>query len=309
MKIGWIVVALALWTTPAAAQNLSLRAPSWAQALVASDVIPTTGGRAAIADEGIAFAARVTIAPVDGGVARVIRYEARDDAQVLALRAFTGHTSTGWWMWGPDTPRLLEAPSALRAEMEALIGAAMGVAARNAGESAERCRGEAAFVEVAMDGLSTSHVRACVAASEPVGRLALRLSEIAGSRTDEELNAVAIEDVLAADRAFAALAAEEGVPEAFETYAARDAIMLRATGAPTIGRDGVAARFANWPQGARLEWAPAHGRVSSRGDMAWTWGNAVYIAPDGTRSPSRYVSIWTRDEEGRWRFAFDAGVD
>ena len=160
-----------------------------------------------------------------------------------------------------------------------------------------------------MDGLATSHTRACVSANEPVGRLALRLSEVAGSRTDEELNAAAIEEVMAADRAFAALAAEEGVPHAFEAYAAHDAIMLRAAGAPTVGRDGVAARFATWPEGARLEWAPAHGRVSSRGDMAWTWGDAVYIAPDGARSPSRYVSIWTRDEEGRWRFAFDAGVD
>ena len=114
MRVGWLVAAVALWATPAAAQNLSLRAPGWAQALVASDVIPTTGGRAAIAADGIEFAARITIAPVDGGVARVIRYEARDGAQVLALRAFTGHTSTGWWIWGPDTPRLLETPSALR---------------------------------------------------------------------------------------------------------------------------------------------------------------------------------------------------
>lgn len=304
-----LAVALAL-AGEAHAQNLSLRAPSWAQSLLASDVIQTTGGRAAIAGEGIAFAARVTIAPVQGGVARVIRYEAREDGQVLALRRFTGHNSTGWWLWGADTPQLVTAPAALREEVQALIRASMGVTALNAGESGDPCpAGEAAFVEVANEGRATSFSRACVSANDPVGRLALRLSELVGSRNEEELNAAAIEEVMEADRTFAALAAEDGVPAAFERFAAGDAIMLRSEGEPTVGRDAVAARFADWPEGARLEWAPRHGRVSSRGDMAWTWGEAVYIAPDGARSPSRYITVWKRDDEGAWRFAFDAGVD
>jgi ketosteroid isomerase-like protein len=74
------------------------------------------------------------------------------------------------------------------------------------------------------------------------------------------------------------------------------------------GRAGVAQRFQNWPEGARLEWAPETARVSARGDMGWTWGNSVYIAPDGARSAGRYISVWTRDYEGNWRFAFDAQI-
>jgi hypothetical protein len=42
--------------------------------------------------------------------------------------------------------------------------------------------------------------------------------------------------------------------------------------------------------------------------MAWTWGNSVYVAPDGARTPGRYVSVWARDYEGNWRFAFDAPI-
>jgi ketosteroid isomerase-like protein len=306
----WIAAAVALTlSAPASAQNLSLRAPSWAQPLLASDVIPTTGGRASISGEAIVAAVRVTIAPVHGGVARVIRYEAAEEGQSLMLRRFTGHPSTGWWMWGPDTPLVREAPAALRQEMETLIRAAMGVGALTANASTDPCHGEAAFVEMALEGRATSMTRACVAAADPVGRLALRVSEIAGSRTDEELLEAAIEEVMDADRAFAALAQEEGVPAAFAEYAAADAVMLRSEGAPTVGHDAIVARFATWPEGARLEWAPEAGRVSSRGDMAWTWGNAVYTAPDGTRSPGRYVSTWKRDDSGAWRFALDAGVD
>jgi hypothetical protein len=43
--------------------------------------------------------------------------------------------------------------------------------------------------------------------------------------------------------------------------------------------------------------------------MGWTWGNSVHIAPGGARTPGRYVSIWTRDYDGNWRFSFDAPID
>ena len=70
--VGGLALLLCL---PASAQNLSLRAPQWAQALLSADVTPTTGGRAFISAEGVSLAVRVTLAPTRGGVARVIRYE------------------------------------------------------------------------------------------------------------------------------------------------------------------------------------------------------------------------------------------
>ena len=76
--------------------------------------------------------------------------------------------------------------------------------------------------------------------------------------------------------------------------------VLRVAGRVQHGQSG--------PQGARLEWAPETARVSARGDMGWTWGNSTYTAPDGTRTPGRYISVWTRDYEGNWRFAFDAAL-
>jgi hypothetical protein len=48
--------------------------------------------------------------------------------------------------------------------------------------------------------------------------------------------------------------------------------------------------------------------VSTRGDMGWTWGRAVFTAPGGEAANLCYVSIWTRDYEGAWRTSFDAGL-
>jgi ketosteroid isomerase-like protein len=108
--------------------------------------------------------------------------------------------------------------------------------------------------------------------------------------------------------AFAAKARADGVPAAFTAYASESALMVSRQSI-TQGREAVTQRFARWPQGARLEWAPEAGRVSDRGDMGWTWGNSTLIATDGTRTTGRYISVWTRDLDGNWRFAFDAGID
>ncbi|GAN00363.1 hypothetical protein U91I_04029 [alpha proteobacterium U9-1i] len=308
MRIWVAGLALALIVAaPATAQNLSLRAPSWAQHLLAADITPTTGGRAQLATEGVDLAVRVTIAPTRGGVARVVRYEARGANAQIALRRFTGHNSTGWWLWGSDAPTLRTPPAAARQEIATLVRAAMGVSgAISTNNNSGPCN-EQAFVEMNSGGQSISATRECVMNTDAVGRLVLRLSELGGSRTEEELAEAAVAEIMDADRAFAALAAREGAPAAFQSYAAADGVLLTAT-QRYEGAEGAAQAFAQWPAGARLEWAPEAGRVSARGDMAWTWGNSVRIAPDGARTPGRYISVWTRDYEGNWKYAFDAGV-
>jgi len=292
---------------PAMAQNLSLRAPAWAQALLSADVTPTTGGRALIAAEGVPLSVRLTIAPTRGGVARVVRYDLRGDAGSLHVRRFTGHPSTGWWLWGGDAPRITQVTAAQRTEIASLARAASGVAGQ-VGATGEVCaNGEQAYLEIAVEGRASSLSRACVANTDAAGRLALRLSELAGSRTEEELAAAAVDELMAVDRAFAAKAQADGVPAAFTEYAAGDALIVTSREIIT-GRDGIAQSYADWPAAARLEWAPETARVSARGDMGWTWGNSVYTAPDGARTTGRYISVWTRDYEGNWRYAFDAPI-
>jgi ketosteroid isomerase-like protein len=303
-----LLAGAVLMSAPAAAQNLSLRAPQWAQALVSADVTPTTGGRAMITADGITTAVRVTIAPTRGGIARVIRYDLRGETGSLALRRFTGHPSTGWWLWGGDAPRVTAVTAAQRTEIANLVRAASSITGQLGGATEVCVNGEQAYVEIGLEGRASSLSRACVANTDAGGRLALRLSEIAGSRTEEELAAAAVAELMEADRAFATMAAADGVPAAFSRFAAEDALMVTSTNIFS-GRAGVATRFQNWPEGARLEWAPETARVSARGDMGWTWGNGVYVAPDGTRTPTRYITVWKRDYEGEWRFAFDGGLD
>ena len=306
----WCALAVASIAAPAVGQNLALRAPDWAQPLTATDITPTTGGRAILVADGVSVSVRVTIMPPQGGVARVIRFDQRDDGGHLYLRRFTGHPSTGWWLWGSDAPRVTDLSAAQSTEIVALARTAMGITGALGGaQVGDVCpSGEQVFVEVALEGRSTSLARNCAVATESAGRLALRLSAIAGSRTEEEFHQAALDELLGADRAFAAKARADGVPAAFAAYAADNAIMVSRQ-AVTSGHDAIVARFANWPAGQHIEWTPQAGRVSERGDMGWTWGNATYIAADGARTTGRYISIWTRDLDGNWKYALDAGVN
>ncbi len=308
--VGVCVALGAALSVSAAAQNLALRAPDWAQSLTATDVTPTTGGRAVLLADGIGASVRVTIMPPQGGVARVIRFDQRDDGAHLYVRRFTGHPATGWWLWGSDAPRVSTVSAAQATEIIGLARTAMGITGALGGaQVGEICPGgERVFVEIAIEGRSTSLARNCAAANDSAGRLALRLSQIAGSRTEEEFHQAALGELLDADRAFAAKARDEGVPAAFAAFADDNAIVLSRQ-AVTQGHDAIVSRFANWPAGQHIEWSPEAGRVSERGDMGWTWGNATYIAPDGARTAGRYISIWTRDLNGNWKYAVDAGVN
>jgi len=307
VKAFLLALVMALFAAGAAfAQNLSLRAPEWAAPMAAADTLATTGGRAALAGLGREVAVRVTIAPVAGGVARVVRYEAGGANAQIFLRRFTGHQSAGWWAWGPETPTLVEVTPAQRSEIDRLARAAL---ADQSGETGGACTdGERAFVELAVAARTIVSTRSCVRA-DPISALVRRLSDVAGSRTEAELHATAEAELLAADRAFNDLSARSGPAAAFGAYAAENAMMFVDGRAPIVGREAIAQFWAGLARGATLTWVPERARVADRGDMGWTWGRGTFTGARGEKSYSLYVTIWTRDFTGAWKFAGDLGVD
>lgn len=304
-------VALA-FVVAAPAQTLSANIPPWARELLTADFDAVNGGRASLVGLDAALAIRVTLVPRDGGVARVIRYERTDQAADLALRRFTGHPRQGWWLWGPDTPAYLAVGETDQAELAQLARSAIGVGGRLSAPQEENApcpSGEAAYVEIAQ-GQATpfTAVRACLA-DDVVSVLARRLSDLAGSQDEGALNASAIAELMAQERAFAAAADEDGVQVAFQAFARDDALSFTPGQEPSEGPAGIDRRFSGWPPGARLLWEPRFARVSARGDMGWTWGEALFASADGERLTSWYVAIWQRDLDGVWKWVVDIRTD
>jgi len=120
--------------------------------------------------------------------------------------------------------------------------------------------------------------------------------------------AAPLDDVLNADRAFAAEAARSGARVAFVAFAAPDAMMFRDGVGPIKGQAAIGAAFRE-SGGATPEWAPEGGEIAASGDLAYTWGYFRWTAGDGSgkQTTGNYVSIW-RKIDGQWKWIVDLGV-
>ena len=119
------------------------------------------------------------------------------------------------------------------------------------------------------------------------------------------------QELLAADRAFAARASRDGVGPAFGAFATPTAVLVTAAGELPIGPQAIAAGFADWPTGAALEWAPVYGLAAASGDLGFTVGEAIFRRPGEDGRPiergTKYLTVWRRQPDGQWRYAADGG--
>ncbi|GIU67930.1 nuclear transport factor 2 family protein [Candidatus Phycosocius spiralis] len=106
------------------------------------------------------------------------------------------------------------------------------------------------------------------------------------------------EDLLGADRAFAATLAVQGPLAAYQEVISPQGILHDASGASPEGSAGVKARFASFPADVSFEREP-EGVLASNGTGS-TWGRYVIKKGDKSLSVGRYISVWRR-EEGIWR--------
>ena len=129
--------------------------------------------------------------------------------------------------------------------------------------------------------------------------LAFALAACASPPPPQTANADAI---VAAERAFAAEAAERGWAAAFRRWAAADAI--------TLSPDPVNAQenLAQVPGDGEttLDWRPAYAGVSQSGDFGFTTGPFQIRGREGI--VGHYFTVWRRQRDGSWKWIFDAGT-
>jgi ketosteroid isomerase-like protein len=115
-------------------------------------------------------------------------------------------------------------------------------------------------------------------------------------------------ELLAADTAFSANSAKEGVFQAFMDVATPDTKLLSEGGK---GFDAVRSGYKDTPPTATLSWKPMEAQASSKGDMGYTWGRYEYRdrKADGKEvvETGTYVTIWRRQADGSWKVVLDGG--
>ena len=109
------------------------------------------------------------------------------------------------------------------------------------------------------------------------------------------------DELLAADRAFAAASAKTDLVSGISAMFAAD-VAMPAPGGIAYGADkatdAIRANPAN--KGARAEWTPARVGISGDGRHGFTAGYMMVTRADGTPAPGKYLAYWEKQQAG-WR--------
>ena len=120
------------------------------------------------------------------------------------------------------------------------------------------------------------------------------------------------DQLLRVDREFSQMSAEKGMAIAFDFYMADSAIMLKNNRNPLRGRDIINKTFVNVPLTDKLTWEPIDAHIADSNDLGYTIGQWTYSATDSTGAVSKsygnYVSIWEKQDDGKWKYVFDTGT-
>jgi ketosteroid isomerase-like protein len=114
----------------------------------------------------------------------------------------------------------------------------------------------------------------------------------------------AVDELLAADRAFSAASAKTDLVSGLTAMFADDVVIPMPPGQFVDGRTAVAAALrANADNlTARTEWTPVRGGISADGQHGFTFGYMTIHRQDGGELPLKYLSYWVKRPEG-WRVA------
>ena len=114
---------------------------------------------------------------------------------------------------------------------------------------------------------------------------------------------VSPEPVIAAERAFAADAAQRGWAASFRTYAAADAMTL--SPGPVNAQQNLATFEGNGS--TNLAWGPAYAGIARSGEFGFTTGPFWSRTREGVLG--QYFTVWRKQPDGSWKWIFDGGTE
>lgn len=119
----------------------------------------------------------------------------------------------------------------------------------------------------------------------------------AGAPAAAEAQAQPLDEVIAAERAFADDTRARGFKQGFLASLAPDGFIFQP--GPTPARPGLERLPDAPPPGPPLFWWPQFAGVANSGDLGFTTGGATL--------PLRYFTVWQRQADGSWRWIYDGG--
>lgn len=117
------------------------------------------------------------------------------------------------------------------------------------------------------------------------------------------------QEIRETEQAFAKMAMEEGVKEAFIAFAADDAVLNRSNRIIS-GKQAIKGYFDKQTlTEIKLLWEPEFIDVAQSGDLAYTYGPYTFAAKDSTgkiiEADGIFHTVWKRQPDGCWKYVYD----
>jgi ketosteroid isomerase-like protein len=125
---------------------------------------------------------------------------------------------------------------------------------------------------------------------------------LAGLLLGSAASARAPDEVVEAERSFAAYAQQKGVNAAFHSFIADDGLLF--VPEPKPGKALLAGRP---ERPGSLNWWPAYAGMARSGDLGFTTGPFVIEGPAG-KGYGHFFTIWKKQPDGSWRWVIDHGT-
>ncbi len=114
--------------------------------------------------------------------------------------------------------------------------------------------------------------------------------------------------LLKVDNDFSALSASNGMKNAFLEYIDSNGVLLRPNVLPVMGADAIDYLIAIKDDSYTMTWKPKDATVAASGDLGYTYGTyELHPKNVDTILYGTYVSIWKKQEDGKWKFVLDSG--
>jgi ketosteroid isomerase-like protein len=117
------------------------------------------------------------------------------------------------------------------------------------------------------------------------------------------------QEIVDTEKAFSAMAQSDGIAEAFLSYAAEDAVLMRNN---TLVKGKEAMKdllLAEASENVSLVWEPDFVDVSASGDLGYTYGKFTYTLTDSLGKnqvmEGVFHTVWKRQADGTWKFVWD----
>jgi ketosteroid isomerase-like protein len=129
------------------------------------------------------------------------------------------------------------------------------------------------------------------------------------SNQDKKIADKSKAEIVETEKAFAAMAKEEGIAAAFNYFAAEDAV-INYNDKLIKGRSDIKMHYAEKKYtDVSLEWTADFVDASSSGDLGYTYGNYTFSKKDSTGKIETFKGIfhtvWKKQTDGTWRFVWD----